>query len=290
MYVLICPCILDPGLRSRGITSTADCEIFERVIERCRRFHIRMIPLPCPETLYLGKDRAPGTYLERLDTHEFSLLLPKLEDGVRNLVSTHGLPLCIIGVNSSPTCGVSSTYYGSLNGGPDKQEGRGVFLKRFPEIPAIDVADFARFRIYLAGPLFSDAEKAYNLRIASLLEEHRFAVYLPQLVGDDTHCRDQEAHREIFGTHLRALEHSDLVVAVIDGADADSGTAWEMGYAYARGIPVIAIRTDFRMAGHHERVNLMLEQSAHVVNKLQEMISALNNKKPGSNIPEIRVP
>lgn len=245
-----------------------------------------MVPLPCPETLYLGKDRAPGTYLERLDTDEFSRLLARLEDGVREIVSAHGPPLCIIGVNSSPTCGVSSTYYGSLNGGPDKQEGRGVFLKRFPDIPAIDVADFARFRVYLAGPLFSDAEKAYNLHIASVLEEHRFAVYLPQLVGDDTHCRDREAHREIFATHLHALDHSDLVVSVVDGADADSGTAWEMGYAYARGIPVVAIRTDFRMVGYHERVNLMLEQSARVVDNLQEIITALNTKESGNKIQE----
>jgi nucleoside 2-deoxyribosyltransferase/predicted secreted protein len=277
MYVLISPCILNPALRARGITSQADREIFERAIERCRKFHIGIIPLPCPETLYLGSDRAPGTYLERLDTDEFTLLLHQLGEEVRNLISTNGLPLCIIGVNSSPTCGVSSTYYGSTGGGPDKQEGRGVFLKLFPEIPAIDVQDFARFRIYLAGPLFSDAEKAYNLRISSLLQEHWFEVYLPQMVGDDTHCRDQEAHREIFGTHLHALENSDLVVAVIDGADADSGTAWEMGYAYARGIPVIAIRTDFRMAGQHERVNLMLEQSARVIEDIMHLPGILKS-------------
>jgi nucleoside 2-deoxyribosyltransferase/predicted secreted protein len=285
MYVLICPCILDPTLRARGITSPADGELFARAIERCRRFDIRMIPLPCPETLYLGKDRAPGTYLERLDTHEFALLLHQLEGDVRKLVGSNGPPLCIIGVNSSPTCGVTSTYYGNINGGPDKQEGRGVFLKRFPEIPVIDVADFARFRVYLAGPLFSDAEKAYNLRISSLLQEHLFQVYLPQLIGDDTHSRDRKAHREIFETHRRALEHSDMVVAVIDGADADSGTAWEMGYAYARGIPVIAIRTDFRMAGRYERVNLMLEQSARVITDKAGLPGILKSPFPPGSSP-----
>jgi nucleoside 2-deoxyribosyltransferase len=108
-------------------------------------------------------------------------------------------------------------------------------------------------------------------------------VYLPQLVGDDTHCRDKEAHWEIFRTHLEALEHTDIVVAVIDGPDADSGTAWEMGYAYARGIPVIAIRTDFRMAGRHERVNLMLEQSARVITDIESLPGILKSPiSPGS--------
>jgi nucleoside 2-deoxyribosyltransferase len=49
-----------------------------------------------------------------------------------------------------------------------------------------------------------------------------------------------------------------------------------MGYAYARGIPVIAIRTDFRIAGHYEQVNLMLEQSARVVRSTEGLLAALN--------------
>jgi nucleoside 2-deoxyribosyltransferase len=65
------------------------------------------------------------------------------------------------------------------------------------------------------------------------------------------------------------------MVAVIEGADADSGTSWEMGYAYARGIPVISIRTDFRMAGHHEHVNLMLEQSSAMVHSEEELLALL---------------
>ena len=96
-------------------------------------------------------------------------------------------------------------------------------------------------------------------------------------VGDDTHHRDRKAHWDIFSRHLAALGDTDIVVAVIDGADADSGTAWEMGYAYAHGIPVIAIRTDFRMAGHHEHVNLMLEQSARVVRSEEDLLEALKS-------------
>jgi nucleoside 2-deoxyribosyltransferase len=66
-----------------------------------------------------------------------------------------------------------------------------------------------------------------------------------------------------------------MIVAIIDGADADSGTAWEMGYAAGLKKTVIAIRTDFRMAGSHERVNLMLEQAARVVTSRDGLLAAV---------------
>jgi nucleoside 2-deoxyribosyltransferase/predicted secreted protein len=277
MYVLVSPCILNPDLRARGITRQEDLERYSRAVERCRRFGIEMIPLPCPETLYLGADREPGMFLDRLNTPEFASLLGNLEAEVRAIIKERGPPLCIIGVNSSPACGVDATWYGPAGSDEARKTGRGAFLSRFTDIPAIDVTDFARYRVYLAAPLFSRAEKEYNISLFETLASHFFEVYLPQEVGDDSHHRDNKAHRDIFNRHLAALENTDIVVAVIDGADADSGTAWEMGYAYAHAIPVIAIRTDFRMAGHHEHVNLMLEQSGLVVHSAEDLLEALRS-------------
>ena len=87
--------------------------------------------------------------------------------------------------------------------------------------------------------------------------------------------RHAREHASIFSRHVCALDAADIIVAVVDGADADSGTAWEMGYASAHGKKVISLRTDFRSAGEHERVNLMLQQSSVVVGDLQELLSAL---------------
>jgi nucleoside 2-deoxyribosyltransferase/predicted secreted protein len=275
MYVLASPCILKPELRARGITRREDLEWYARAVERCRKFDIEIVSLPCPETLYLGTDREPATFADRLDTPEFARLLEILESEISDVLEARGPPLCIIGVNSSPCCGITAHYFGPAGSDQQKKPGRGVFLSRFPGIPAIDVADFARYRVYLAAPLFSAAEKEYNMRLSEFLSSNFFEVYLPQEVGDDTGQRDGEAHSEIFRRHCMALDTTDMVVAVIDGADADSGTAWEMGYAYARGIPVFAIRTDFRMAGHHEHVNLMLEQSSRVVRSIRELLEAL---------------
>jgi nucleoside 2-deoxyribosyltransferase/predicted secreted protein len=277
MYVLCSPCILNPSLRTQGITKPADLVLFERCIERCKRFGIEMVPLPCPETIYLGPDRKPGTFLERLNTLEFATLIDKLVIKVEDIIVKRGPPLCIIGVNSSPTCGVTSTFYGSVNQQTPKRMGRGVFLARFPKIKAMDVMTFSQYRVYLAAPLFSESERAYNLSIARNLRNNFFDVFLPQETGDDSHTRNKDEQSRIFSENLQALEKSDIIVAIIDGADADSGTGWEMGYAYAQKKQVIALRTDFRRAGMYENVNLMLEESAKVVTGTSELIDAIKS-------------
>jgi len=283
MYVLVCPCIQNPALRAEGITKPSDLEVFRRAVERCTRFGIEMVTLPCPETLYLGAIRTPGTFLERLNTRDFSCMMDVLESQVRTIVATRGPPLCIIGVNSSPTCGVTSTYYGAAGDEPPKRAGRGVFLARFPEIHALDVTAFSRYRVYLAAPLFSEAERSYNTALADLLRQHLFEVYVPQETGDDTAHRDMPEHARIYDQNKKALHDADVVVAIIDGADADSGTAWEMGYAAALNKPVYALRTDFRRVGLHEHVNLMLEQSAIVVRNRDELLVHLKSPRLVNN-------
>lgn len=277
MYVLMCPCIREPSLRARGITKESDLRVFERALARCREFGLEIVPLPCPETLFLGRDRVPGTFLERLNREEFFALLDRLEAEVREIIAGRGPPLCIVGVNSSPACGVDTTYYGEDGTGPSRREGRGVFLARFPDIPAIDVTGFSRYRVYLAAPLFSAAERRFNEHLRDLLEKHLFSVFLPQEAGEDSGHRDEESQKRIFSQCCEEISRSDLVVAVIDGADADSGTSFEMGYAFAKGIPVISLRTDFRRAGIHECVNLMLEQSSRVVRSEEELVEVLGS-------------
>ena len=283
MYVLVCPCIQNPALRAEGITKPSDLKMFHAATERCTRFGIEVIPLPCPETLYLGAERKPGTFLERLNTRGFACMMDVLEFRVREIVASRGPPLCIIGVNSSPTCGVTTTYYGSTGDEPPKRAGRGVFLARFPHIRALDVATFSQYRVYLAAPLFSDPERAYNLSVAGQLKNNFFDVYLPQEAGDDSVTRNKEEQVRIFSENSRALENADVIVAIIDGADADSGTAWEMGYAFAHGKQVIALRTDFRRSGNHEKVNLMLEKSSTVVTSIVELLEAIKSPLLGKS-------
>lgn len=51
----------------------------------------------------------------------------------------------------------------------------------------------------------------------------------------------------------------------MDGPDPDSGTAWEVGYAFGVRKPILLIRTDFRtLAGTAGDYNPMLTQAATI--------------------------
>ena len=115
-------------------------------------------------------------------------------------------------------------------------------------------------RIYLAGPLFSSAEREWNQRLAALLRGFGHEVFLPQ----EKEPRELSA-RVIFETDRQGIDGSEVVVAVMDGPDPDAGTAWECGYAY-RKKPVVLIRTDFRRPGREGLgpYNPMLTESADV--------------------------
>ena len=51
----------------------------------------------------------------------------------------------------------------------------------------------------------------------------------------------------------------------MDGPDPDSGTCWEVGYAYGSKKPIVLVRTDFRdLAGKAGRYNPMMAESATI--------------------------
>jgi len=113
-------------------------------------------------------------------------------------------------------------------------------------------------RIYLAGPLFSTAEREFNARLALLLRAKGHEVWLPQEIEQ----RSMSA-KQIFEKDVAGVDWAEAVVANMDGPDPDSGTCWECGYAYGKK-PVIVYRTDFREADEADKApfNLMLTESA----------------------------
>lgn len=135
-------------------------------------------------------------------------------------------------------------------------------------------------QIYLAGPLFSQAERDFNILLRDRLVEMGFAVFLPQEDGNDTQfSRMEDRQRIIFENDVRGIDGSDIVVAVLDGgSDVDSGTAWEMGYAYAKGMPVLGLKTDFRTFGDEGIINLMMGVSVDALERdVEGILKVLEN-------------
>jgi len=129
--------------------------------------------------------------------------------------------------------------------------------------------------VFLAAPLFNKSERDFNKRLASRLRLSGFNVWMAQEAPFITHGSPEEKKR-IFESDLEALRKSDVVVAVLDGRDVDSGSAFEIGYAYAFSKPIIGLKTDYRTFSRIEEVNLMLEVPlVKLCRSVEEVIDAL---------------
>jgi nucleoside 2-deoxyribosyltransferase len=114
-------------------------------------------------------------------------------------------------------------------------------------------------KLYLAGPLFTAAERKFNKSLAWALRDWDYDIWLPQ----EKEPRELTA-RAIYEMDIQGVEWCDVVVACMDGPDPDSGTAFECGYARRAGKKILCYRTDFRACGDmgNARYNLMLWSGA----------------------------
>jgi nucleoside 2-deoxyribosyltransferase len=132
-------------------------------------------------------------------------------------------------------------------------------------------------KIYTAGPLgFSEAGRAFHkdsilaelerlgheaLDPWTLTDQSKIDAVLKLPYGEARRDAWRVLNVEIGNNNRSAIDRCDLVFAVLDGVDVDSGTAAEIGYAFARGKPIIGYRGDFRLSADNEgsTVNLQVE-------------------------------
>lgn len=112
-------------------------------------------------------------------------------------------------------------------------------------------------KIYLAGPIFSLAEQQFNSSLYDTLKSLHYDVFLPQ-----KECSGLKKSSDIFHKNKESIDSSDIIIAILDGADADGGTCWECGYGFAMKKHIIAVRTDFRNGGDIDGFNAMLYESS----------------------------
>ena len=132
-------------------------------------------------------------------------------------------------------------------------------------------------KIYLAGPLgFSEVGRSFHettlipeirrlghepLDPWTLTDVSKIAAVKRLPYGLEKQNAWRKLNKKIAANNRAAIDRCDLVFAVLDGVDVDSGTASEIGYAFAKGKPVLGYRGDFRLASDNEgsTVNLQVE-------------------------------
>ena len=102
------------------------------------------------------------------------------------------------------------------------------------------------------------------------------------ITRDEIDHLGEHAKVKIFSRCKSHLDDADIVIALLDASQVDDGTAWEIGYFYARKSSeqkIIGVRTDFRRAGESSgaMVNAMIEGSCDwVVRTREELMETIS--------------
>lgn len=126
-------------------------------------------------------------------------------------------------------------------------------------------------KIYLAGPFFNKEQIERVIRVENALHNNDTVsqIFSPRLEEHDVVTKNNidkestEGLKLVFNNDIKAIDNADVVVAIHDFDDkyTDSGTAFEIGYAYKSGTPIVLYQEKDPI--YQAPMNLMLSQSLH---------------------------
>jgi nucleoside 2-deoxyribosyltransferase len=128
--------------------------------------------------------------------------------------------------------------------------------------------------VYIAGRLTNKEERGRLEEIEVLCAKLGFKTFLPHRdVGLAETIKDAE--RIFYGDVTESLANSDVLVALLDGLHVGAGTAWELGYAYAKKIPAIGLKTDEPISDALAYLSVILIHSMPIATSVKQLESAL---------------
>ncbi|RTQ93463.1 nucleoside 2-deoxyribosyltransferase [Lysinibacillus telephonicus] len=118
-------------------------------------------------------------------------------------------------------------------------------------------------KAYLANGLFSIGDRLLNELLAKELRSAipTLDLYVPQ---ENDAINDKQAFANslaIADADMEKLRDSDVLVAVLDGIEIDSGVAAEIGVFSTYNRPIIALFSDVRQLGrdNQQKINALIE-------------------------------
>ncbi|GIO23606.1 nucleoside 2-deoxyribosyltransferase [Oceanobacillus sp. J11TS1] len=111
---------------------------------------------------------------------------------------------------------------------------------------------------YLANGLFSMGDRYVNEQLAKEIREAvpEIDLYVPQendAINDKTAFANS---KQVAEADLSKLEESDVLIAVLDGVEVDSGVAAEIGAFSMLNRPIVGVFTDTRQQGRDNQKKL----------------------------------
>ena len=133
-------------------------------------------------------------------------------------------------------------------------------------------------KVYIAGKIGTTEEIEFLEKIDSLCKSLGFETFLPHRdVGILKNIRDVK--RIFKGDVTEGFGGCNLIIANLNGLHVGAGTSWELGYAYAKGIPAIGIKTDEPVKNAVDYLSAILIGSMKIVDSFEELENELRKFK-----------
>jgi nucleoside 2-deoxyribosyltransferase len=129
-------------------------------------------------------------------------------------------------------------------------------------------------KVYIAGPLCTEHERKFLEKIDNLCRKKGLKTFLPH--RDCGLWKEVKDIAKIAEGDLKGFKDCDFLIANLNGFNVGAGTAWEMGYAYAKKIPVIAIKTDRKPEESIEEISAIIMGTTKIVTSLEELEKEIN--------------
>lgn len=133
-------------------------------------------------------------------------------------------------------------------------------------------------KVYIAGKLGTTSELEMLEKIDALCKELGLETFLPHRdVGIAKGIGDVQ---KVFkGDIIEGFKGISLVIVSLDGLHVGSGTAWELGYAYAKGIPLLGLKTDESVDEALDYLSPIIIASTKIVSSIEELKKVLEKFK-----------
>ncbi len=125
-------------------------------------------------------------------------------------------------------------------------------------------------KAYIAGKLCTASEVEFLEKIDKICEKLGIETFLPH--RDVGPCKGMKDVKRVFeGDITKGFKDCNLIIADLNGLHVGAGTAWELGYAYAKGIPAIGIKTDEPVKDALEYLSAIIICPTKIVTSLEEL-------------------
>ncbi len=125
-------------------------------------------------------------------------------------------------------------------------------------------------KVYLASPFFTKKEKTIMEQVLFALRSSGYQVFAPYefVIPNAWDMPNSEWAEQIFKGDVEEIDKADIVVAINHGMYSDSGTAWETGYAFAKGKRV------FNVCFKNRTYSLMMKNSCEGTVYFEELVNS----------------